>query len=278
MGTYDPLLSGALNLYNVSLAALALVGLLVLGVLIARASHERMPFPVGLRRVVVAVALVLLAIGALVFVAFTFAESVHDIPSWGVFFLLPATFLLGVSVLALLRATQAGYVLAVAALVTLLTEIALGVIADQIDAGWARDEMDKGNVAFAGLLFCLPAGLTAWLLLIAGPPCGAQLGNRSRGILGSGTAIRAAGRLVLLPMLVLEQAPDSRRWMAMARVVYSMSVSLDGFMVRGPRPRPGLGRRGRGAAPVLQRRGPRASGVPLRSATVRAHGRLLADG
>ena len=170
MGSYDPLLTGAFNLYNVTLSALAVVGLIVAAALIVRAARRPTPVPGGFRRVAVTAGICLVGIGALTFLGLTFAEATGDIPAWGVFYVLPAAFLVGVAVLSMLRAAQAGQLLAMAAVVTFIAQIALGFIADQIDPQWGVDEIDKGAVAFACLFFCLPAGLSAGLLVFGGTP------------------------------------------------------------------------------------------------------------
>ena len=72
--------------------------------------------------------------------------------------------------LAVLRPVQACWVLAGSAVLAFLVQIVLGIIAGQIDPQWSLDEIDKGSVAAMTLFFCMPAMVTAVLLLIGGTP------------------------------------------------------------------------------------------------------------
>ena len=125
MQTYDPLLIGDLNIYNVSLALLALMGLGVVGSLLVE-GRDRPPSPAAVGRLATLLGIAPLALGALVFAALAAVGPVSGVPSWGVFYLLPAGFLAAVGWLAIVRPVHAGVVLACAAAVAFLSQIALG--------------------------------------------------------------------------------------------------------------------------------------------------------
>jgi len=169
MQTYDPLLIGDLNIYNVSLALLALMGLGVVGSLLVE-GRDRPPSPAAVGRLATLLGIAPLALGALVFAALAAVGPVSGVPSWGVFYLLPAGFLAAVGWLAIVRPVHAGVVLACAAAVAFLSQIALGVTAGRIDPTWIADGRDKGSLAVMTLVFSLPAMITAILLLTRGAP------------------------------------------------------------------------------------------------------------
>ena len=178
MGPYDPILSGSLNLYNVTLAMLALVGAAIVATQVMHAARYPTPIVRGWRRVSSIVALTLIVLGIITFGMLVTAGPNGDVPPWGVSYALPAVFLGLVAVLTVLRPVEASRDLITAAAVAFLAAIALGLIAVQIDPRWARDEIEVGMTAATMLIFCAPATLTAMLLLLASLPT--QGGDEAR--------------------------------------------------------------------------------------------------
>jgi hypothetical protein len=171
MGTYNTLLSGDLNLYNVGLGILAIGGLGTVGARIEQAirNRERVRHE---RWVQVAIASIPIAIGALAFVILAVIPPIAGVPVSGAFYLLPAGFLAAIGVLALFRPTEAGTILAISAGVAFVAEIAIGITAGRIDPAWVHDGLDNGSLAVTTLAFCLPAMLTAIVLLTWAAPAG----------------------------------------------------------------------------------------------------------
>ena len=170
MHTYDPILSGPLNLYNVTLAVLTAVAVGAVILLIVRDAPRRVPLRGWIRRVLAGAGIVLLAVGVLAYVALVFSPGTEDIAAWGVFYLLPAALLAGLAVLAALRPLHAGAVLLAGAALAFLVVLGLGVIAGRIDPAWVADGMDAGSTAATVMFFSVPAAVTGWLLLISGAP------------------------------------------------------------------------------------------------------------
>jgi hypothetical protein len=169
MHTYDPLLTGELNIYNVGLAVLTTIGLVVVGSLLLGAWRQGP----GLRTVR-GFGLVLdclpLGLGAVAFALLALIDPIEPVPGWGAFYLLPAAFLAAVAVLTVVRPVHAGVVLAGAAAAAFLSQIALGFTAGRIDPAWVADGMDQGSLAVITLVFSLPAMVTAIVLLTRGAP------------------------------------------------------------------------------------------------------------
>jgi hypothetical protein len=168
IGMYDPILSAPLNLYNVALATLVVLGLLLVVVLVVRGVRRPTPFPSRVYALVAAAGIGLVAVGAAAFALLALAGPVPNLPPWGPFYVLPAALLLGVAVLGVLRPARAGAVLLASSLVLLLVQIGLGMIADAIDSRWAADQISAGATAEAGLFYCGPAALAGLLLVWAG--------------------------------------------------------------------------------------------------------------
>lgn len=179
MSDYHPLLTGTANLYSVALGLLAVVGLAVVAVRLTRALTDREPLPSGRRRRV-ALASVPIVIGAAGFAMLTVAAPIEGIPRWGAFYLLPAAFLGAIGALAIFRPTQAGSTLAVAAVIAFLAQILLSLTASRIDPAWVRDGLDRGSLAVTTIVFCLPAMLTALVLLAWAAPAGEAPWTRRR--------------------------------------------------------------------------------------------------
>ena len=180
MSTYNSLLSGDLNLYNVGLGILAVGGLGTVGTRIGQAiqNHEPVRYK---RRVQVALASIPIAIGACSFVVLALIPPVAGVPVSGAFHLLPAAFLAAIGVLALYRPTEAGSILAISAGVAFVAEVAIGITANRIDPAWVRDGLDSASLAVTTLAFCLPAMFTAIVLLTWAAPAGeAPWSRRSR--------------------------------------------------------------------------------------------------
>ena len=169
MHTYDPLLTGDLNIYNVSLALLTLIGLAVVVWLLVGARRR----PSGLPRVHglgLIVDCLPLGLGTIAFVGLALVRPIDGVPDWGAFFLLPAAFLAAVALLAVIRPVHAGVLLACAAGAAFLSQIALGFTAGRIDPSWVSDGMDKGSLAVMTLVFSLPAMVSAIVLLTRAAP------------------------------------------------------------------------------------------------------------
>jgi hypothetical protein len=171
MSTYNTLLSGDVNLYNVGLGILAVGGLGTVGARVAQAIHNHEPVRYK-RRVQVAIASIPIAIGAVAFVVLALIPPIAGVPMSGAFHLLPAAFLAAIGVLALFRPTEAGSILALSAGVAFIAEVAIGITAGRIDPAWVRDGLDSGSLAVTTLAFCLPAMLTAIVLLTWAAPAG----------------------------------------------------------------------------------------------------------
>jgi len=170
MGEYDPILIGPLNLYNVTLAILTAGAIAIVVRLLVSDVRSGWRAPRGLRAVSAALGAGLGGLGIVVFIAMVFAESSHDLPAWGAFYLLPAAFLVGVLALGAVRPVHAGIVLLASAVLLVLLEAGLGLVARTIDPRWAEDEIDLGGVAVAFFYYAIPAGVSALLFLLAGLP------------------------------------------------------------------------------------------------------------
>ena len=180
MSIYNTLLSGDVNLYNVGLGILVVGGLGTVVARVARAIRDREPIG-SKRRAQVAVASIPIAIGAIAFVVLSLIPPIPGVPVSGAFHLLPAAFLAAIGVLGLFRPTEAGSILAISAAFAFIAEIAIGMTADRIDPAWVRDGLDSASLAVTTLAFCLPAMLTAIVLLTWAAPAGeAPWSRRSR--------------------------------------------------------------------------------------------------
>ena len=170
MTTYDPLLSGPLNLYNVTLSVLTALAVAGVILMIVRDAPGRIVPQGTVRRAIAWTGTGLLGAGAVVFVALSVSPATEDIAGWGVFYLLPAALLAALAALSVIRPLHAGAVLVVGAALAMVVVGVLGVIAGRIDPRWVEDGMDAGSLAGTTLFFAVPAGLTGFLLLLAGAP------------------------------------------------------------------------------------------------------------
>lgn len=169
MRAYDPLLIGELNIYNVSLALLTVIGLAVVGSLLLGAHRHPVAVPpVG--PVGISLGAGPLLIGVLGFTWLAVAGPESGMPTRGAFYILPAAFVAAVGALSIVRPVHAGVVLACAAAGAFLLQILLGYSAGRIDPRWVADGMDKGSLAVMTILFSLPAMMTAIVLLTRGAP------------------------------------------------------------------------------------------------------------
>jgi hypothetical protein len=176
---YDPLLSGPLNLYNVTYALLLVAGFAITVALIVGSLRHRSTIPRGWRLILVAASMALLGTGILFFAWLLVAGPVHDFGDQGLFWAVPIVYLCAVAVLAALRPARAAVLLIVSATVGILVSIALGMIATTIDPRWGEDQIDAGATALMVAVFVIPAALTGVLLYIgaiAGPRPGSEQG------------------------------------------------------------------------------------------------------